>query len=122
VDNPHDSNSVIDLIFINPNNSGFGQHTLYPDLCKPSDHVPLIIEVGIRDTNIDNIIWSICKDNEEEENFITVITNNILTLNTVDIVSNEALETVVQHLASIFNDAWYSHTKRKYITKHSKEW
>jgi len=122
VDNPHDSNSMIDLIFINPNNSGFGQHTLHPDLYKPSDHVPLIIEVGIRDTNIDNIIWSICKDSEEEENFITVITNNILTLNTVDIVSNEALETVVQHLASIFNDAWYSHTKRKCITKHSKEW
>jgi len=122
VDNPHDSNSMIDLIFINPNNSGFGQHTLHPDLCKPSDHVPLIIEVGIRDTNIDNIIWSICKDSEEEENFITVITNNILTLSTVDIVSNEALETVVQHLASIFNDVWYSHTKRKCITKHSKEW
>jgi len=29
-DNPRDTNSVIDLAFINPNNSGFGQHSLYP--------------------------------------------------------------------------------------------
>jgi len=120
-DNPYDSNSVIDFIFINPNNSGFGQHILHPDLHKPSDHIPLIIEVGIGDTNIDNIIWSICKDSEEEENFIMAITNNILTLDTVDIMSSEALETVAQYLASIFDDAWYSHAKRKCITKYSKE-
>ena len=29
-DNLRDANSVIDLAFINPNNSGFGQHSLYP--------------------------------------------------------------------------------------------
>jgi len=113
---------VIDLVFINPNNSGFGQHTLHPDLRKPSDHVPLIIEVGIEEANIDNVIWSICKDSEEEENFIKAITNNILALDTMDIMSKEALETVVQHLANIFNDTWYSHAKRKRITKYSKEW
>ena len=46
-DNPRDTNSVIDLAFINPNNSGFGQHSLHPELWRPSDHVPLIIEVSI---------------------------------------------------------------------------
>ena len=121
-DNPHDSNSVIDLVFINLNNSGFGQHTLHHDLHKPSDHVPLIIEVDIEEANIDNVIWSICKDSKEKENFIKAITNNTLAFNTMDIVSKEALETVVQHLANIFNDTWYSHAKRKHITKYSKEW
>jgi len=53
-DNPCDTNSVIDLVFINPNNSGFGQHSLHPELRRPLDHVPLIIEVSINETNIDN--------------------------------------------------------------------
>jgi len=52
-DNHHDSNSVLDLVFINPNNTGFNKHTLNPDICLPSDHVPLIIDVGIKEENID---------------------------------------------------------------------
>jgi len=110
------------LVFINPNNPGFGQHTLYSELHRPLDHVPLFIEVGINETNLDNTFWSICKDREEEENFIKALTNNILTLDTTIIMSKEILETTVQHLANIFNDAWYSHAKKKYITKHSKQW
>jgi len=88
-DNPCDTNSVIDLVFINPNNLGFGQHSLYPELCRPSDHISLIIEVSINETNIDNSFWSICKDSEEEKNFIKAITDNILTLDTINIMSKE---------------------------------
>jgi len=121
-DNPRDTNSVIDLAFINPNNSGFGQHSLYPELCRPSDHVPLIIEVSINETNIDNSFWSISKDSEEEKNFTKAITDGTLALNTSNITSKENLEVVVQRLASIFNEAWYSQAKKKRITKHSKEW
>jgi len=65
-DNPRNTNSVIDLAFINPNNSEFGQHFLHPKLHRPSDHVFLIIEVGINETNIDNSFWSISKDSKEE--------------------------------------------------------
>jgi len=121
-DNLRDTNSVIDLAFINPNNSGFGQHSLHPGLCRPSDHVPLIIEVSINETNIDNSFWSISKDSEEEKNFIKAITDNILALDTSNITSKENLETIVQRLASTFNEAWYSQAKKKCITKHSKEW
>jgi len=52
-DNLCDTNSVIDLVFLPPNNIGFGQHTLHPEICKPSDYVPLIIEIGIRNVNTD---------------------------------------------------------------------
>jgi len=44
---------------------------LHPKIHKPSDHIPLIIEIGIREINTDVNIWSIGKDNEEEKNFIT---------------------------------------------------
>jgi len=121
-DNLHDTNSVIDLAFINSNNSGFGQHSLHPELCRPSDYVPLIIEVSINETNIDNSFWSISKDSEEEKNFIKAITDNTLALDTSNITSKENLEAIVQRLASTFNKAWYSQAKKKHITKHSKEW
>ena len=120
-DNPRDTNSVIDLAFINPNNSGFGQYSLYPELRRFSDYVPLIIEVGINETYIDNSFWSICKDREEEMNFIKAITDNTLALDTSNITSKENLETIVQRLANIFNEAWYSQAKKKHIMKHSKE-
>jgi len=121
-DNPHDTNSVIDLAFINPNNSEFSQYFLHPELHRPSDHIPLIIEVSINETNIDNSFWSISKDSEEEKNFIKAITDSTLTLDTLNIMSKENLEAVAQQLADIFNEAWYSQAKKKRITKHSKEW
>ena len=52
-DNPHDTNSIIDLVFLLPGNTGFGQHTLHPEICKPFNHIPLIIEIGIREINTD---------------------------------------------------------------------
>jgi len=121
-DNPHDTNSVIDLAFINPNNSGFGQHSLHSKLRRPSDHVPLIIEVSINETNIDNSFWSISKDSEEEKDFIKAITDGTLALDTSNITSKENLGAIAQQLAGIFNEAWYSQAKKKCITKHSKEW
>jgi len=104
-DNLCDTNYVIDLAFINPNNSGFSQHSLHPELCRPSDHIPLIIKVDINETNIDNSFWSICKDSKEEKNFIKAITDNTLTLDTSNITSKENLEMIVQRLANIFNEA-----------------
>ena len=95
-DNLRDTNSVIDLAFINLNNSGFSQYSLYPELHRPSDHIPLIIKVGINETNIDNSFWSICKDSEEEMNFIKAITDNTLALDTSNITSKKSLETIVQ--------------------------
>jgi len=53
VDNQQDSNSVLDLVFMNPNNLGFNKHTLNPDIHLLSDHVLLTIEVGIKEENID---------------------------------------------------------------------
>jgi len=57
--NSHDSNSIIDLVFLPPNNTGFGQHTLYSELQKPWDHVPLIIKIEIKEVNINITFQSI---------------------------------------------------------------
>jgi len=70
--NPQDSNSVIDLIFLLPNNRRFGQHTLHSNIYKPSDHILFIIETNIIKTNIDISTRSISKDSEAEKDFITL--------------------------------------------------
>ena len=121
-DNPCDTNSVIDLIFLPPGNTGFGRYMLYSKICKPSDHVPLIIEIGIGEINTDINIWSIKKNSKEEKEFISSLVRGVQSLNTSAIGSKANLETLVQQLADVFENTWSTYSKWKHITKHFKEW
>jgi len=94
-DNPHNTNSVIDLVFLPLSNSGFGRYMLHPEIHKPSDHVPLIIEIGIREINTDINIWSIKKDSKEEKEFISSLVQDVQNLNTSAIRNQTNLETLV---------------------------
>ena len=120
-DNPCNSNSVIDLVFLLPDNRRFGQHMLHPNIHKPLDYVPLMIKVGIADTDIDRSIRSISKDSKEEKNFIVSLTKEVFNLNSSNIQSNNDLENLVQQLAHMFKNAWNKYSKLKHITKYSKE-
>jgi len=104
-DNPRDTNSVIDLVFLPPSNTGFGQHTLYPEIRKPSNHVPLIIEISIGEVNTDINIRSIKKDSKEEKEFIFSLVRDVQSLNTSAIRSQANLESSVQQLANAFENA-----------------
>jgi len=119
-DNTQNSNSVIDLVFLPPDNRGFGQHRLYPDIRKPSDHVPLTIEVGIAETNTDLSFRLISTDSEEEERFMESLISSFFNINSSTITSKEELEGVVQQMADTFERSWNNHAKLKHITKHSK--
>jgi len=110
-DNPYDTNSVIDLVFLPPSNTGFGRHTLHPEICKPSNHVPLIIEIGIREVNTDINIWSIKEDSEEEKEFMFSLVQGMQSLDTSPIRSQVNLESSVQQLAHVFENAWNTHSK-----------
>ena len=94
-DNTWDSNSVIDLVFLSPDNRGFRQHMLYPDICKPSDHVPLTIEVGIVETNTDLSFRSISKNSKKEEKFLVALISSFSNINSSTITTKEELEGVV---------------------------
>jgi len=122
VDNQHDTNSVLDLMFMNPNNLGFNKHTLNPDICLPSDHVPLIIEIGIKEENVDITFKAIKKDSEEEEVFIRNIVKGIRNIDTSELKNQLDIQRCTIALKTIFKDAWSTHSTTKRITKHSKEW
>jgi len=94
---------------------------LYPNIHKPSNHISLIIEVGIIETNINISTRSISKDSKEEKEFIMSLTNGFSNLNSSAIRTKENLENLAQQVALAFKTAWNNHSKLKYITKHSKE-
>ena len=78
---------------------------LHPEIYKLSDHIPLIIEIGIGEINTNVNIWSIKKDSKEEKDFITSLVQGIQSLDTSVIRSKENLETLVQQLVNVFENA-----------------
>jgi len=106
---------------MNPNNSGFNKHTLNPDICLPSDHVPLIIEVGIKEENIDFSFQAIRKDSKKEEVFIRDIIKDIRNIDTSDLKNQADIQRCAITLSATFKDVWTIHSTTKRITKHSKE-
>ena len=121
-DNQHDTNSVLDLVFMNPNNPGFNKHILNPDIRLPSDHVPLIIEVGIKEENVNITFKAIKKDSKEEEAFIRDLVKGVRNIDTSKLKNQLDIQRYAVNLEKIFKDAWSIHSTTKRITKHSKEW
>jgi len=78
---------------------------LHPKLHKPSNHVPLIIKIGIGEINTNINIWSIKKDSEEKKDFITSLVQGVQSLDTSAIRSKANLKTLVQQLADVFENA-----------------
>jgi len=120
-DNHRNTNSVLDLVFMNPNNVGFNKHFLNPDICLPLDHVPLFIEVGINEENVNISFEAIKKDSEEEKAFIRDIIKGIRKIDTSELKNQTDIQRCANAFATVFKDAWSTHSTTKRITKHSKE-
>ena len=63
------------------------------------------MEIGIREINTDINIWSIKKDSKEKKDFISSLVWDIQSLDISTIRSKANLETLVQQLANIFENA-----------------
>jgi len=121
-DNQHNTNSVLDLVFMNPNNPDFNKQTLNPDIRLPSDHVPLIIEVGIKEENVDITFKAIKKNSKEEEAFIRDLVKGVRNIDMSEMKNQLDIQKCAAKLEKIFKDVWSTHSMTKRITKHSKEW
>ena len=103
-DNQCDTNSVLDLVFMNPSNPGFNKHTLNPDIRLPSDHVPLIIEVGIKEENVDITFKAIKKNSKEEEAFIRDLVKGVRNIDTSELKNQSDIQRCTTNLEKIFKD------------------
>ena len=121
-DNEHDSNSIIDLMFLHNSSSELDNHSIYPDWRLSSDHTSLTIVILIVKEYINSRKCSIIKDSKEELIFIKDLTTSIRNINTSNISDGASLNRAVNKFANIVENAWEKNLKVINITKHSKSW
>ena len=95
-----ESNSVIDLMFLQSGLIELNNHSIHPDWQLTSEHVPLTVSILIAETNINSSKLSIMKNSEEEALFIKDISSIIKNLDVSDISDIDKLENIVNTLAS----------------------
>jgi len=59
---------------------------------------------------------------DQEKEFFKDVSANFTLLDTSNIDNVERLNTIVNQLGSIINQAWTKHAKRSKVSKHSKQW
>jgi len=117
-----DSNSVIDLMFLQSGLTELNNHSIHPDWRLSSDYAPLTVLIPIAEENIVSSKFSIVKNSEEEANFIKDVSYAIKNIDTSDLSDPYLLEGVTNTLASKIENAWRANSKRVKITRHSKSW
>ena len=117
-----ESNSVIDLMFLQCGSAELDRHSILPDSQLFSDHVPLLIDIPICDKVIQSSKLIITPGSNQEKEFIKDIISNFNLLDTSNIDSVVCLNQIVNHLGSIIKQMWSKNAKRSKISKHSKQW
>ena len=84
VDNPQDSNSAINLIFVHAESEEFNNHQISSNLQGPSDHAPLLVSI-IEEKIVQERKQTIVKNNEEEKNFVNELMIKISDINITNI-------------------------------------
>ena len=117
-----DSNSVIDLMFLQSGSTKLNNHSIHPDWQLSLDHAPLTVLISITEENIILSKFSIAKNSKEEASFIKDISYAIKNIDTTDLSDIYLLEDIINTLASKIKNIWRANSKQVNITRHSKSW
>jgi len=98
-----ESNSVIDLMFLQYRSSELDRHSILPDSRLSSDHTPLSINIPIFEEIIQTSKLTLVPKSEQETTFINDVISNFKTLDTSNIMDVVKLEHVVNQLRSIID-------------------
>ena len=107
-----ESNSVIDLMFLQYGSLELDHHSILPDSHLSSDHAPLPIDIPIFKEIIQTSKLILIPKSEQETTFINNVISNFKTLDTSNIVDAIKLECVVNQLRSIIDQAWSKNAKK----------
>ena len=118
-DTARESNSVIDLMFLQSGSIELDRHTILSESRLSSDYAPLSIDIPICNEVIQLSKLVITSDSNQEKEFIKDVTSSLLSLDTSNIESVESLNCIVNQLGSIIEQMWSKNTKRSRI---SKQW
>jgi len=117
-----ESNSVIDLMFLQNSSIELDHHTILSKSRLSSDHAPLSIDIPICNEVIQSSKLVITPGSNQEKEFIKDVMSSLVSLDTSNIKSVESLNQIVNQLGSIIKQMWSKNTKRSRISKHSKQW
>ena len=77
LNNPNNSNSVINLLFIHLNSLKFDNHIIHPEWKLSSDHASLTVDIAINEEQIYTKKYTIVKNSKEENKFIAELIESI---------------------------------------------
>ena len=117
-----ESNSVIDLMFLQYGSSELDHHSILSESRLSSDHAPLSVDIPIVKEIIQTSKLILAPKSDQESNFIKDIILNFKSLDTTNIEDIGQLEWVVNQLGMIIDQAWGKNAKKLKISKHSKQW
>ena len=115
------ANSVIDLIFLGMSCAQV-THRIKPDLRRPLDHAPLIVDLPIASENICVCRMVLKRDSEEEAAFLLSVSEGLSQLNFSSLDSTAGLDLLSEAISRLFADCWATYAKRITVTSRSKEW
>ena len=121
-DTAGESDSVIDLMFLQCSSSELDHHTILSDSQLSLDHAPLTIDIPICDEVIHLTKLVITPGSDQENEFIKNIISSFDSLDTSNIDSVECLNQIINQLGSIIEQMWSKSAKRSKLSKHSKQW
>jgi len=121
-DNEHDSNLVIDLIFLQSGSNELDNHLIHSNCRLFSNHVSLTITIPIVEDYINTSQQSIVKDSNEEMSFIKDLISLFRSISTSVISDIVSLDQTVNKFTKAIEIAWKKNAKTINITKHSKSW
>ena len=115
------ANSVIDLIFLGISCAQV-THCIEPDLRRPSDYVPLIVNLSIAPENICVCRMVLKCDSEEEMAFLLSVSEGLSQLNFSSLDFTAGLNLLSKAISGLFADYWATYAKKNTVTTWSKEW
>jgi len=121
-DNINDSNSTIDLVFLQCNSPALNNHSIHPEWCLSSNYAPLTVIIPISEEFINTHKNTTQKDSTEEAQFVKDTINTIKNLNILNFSDIHALENVVNDFAKNMDNVWNKNVKLTNIMRHSKSW
>jgi len=115
-------NLVIDLMFLHCGSYELDCHSIHPGSRLSSDHAPLSIKISIIEEVIQSSKLLIHPKSDQETAFVKEIISSFKILDTSVISNSDKLESIVNQLGTIIDQAWKKNAKKSRISKHSKQW
>jgi len=114
-------NLVINLMFLCCRSYELNCHSIHPGSRLSLDHAFLSIEIPIIEEVIQSSKLLIHPKSDQETTFVEEIISSFKILDTSVIGDSNKLESIVNQLGMIIDQAWKKNAKKSRISKHSKQ-